>query len=147
MQNQEWIEMFRVLPPEMHNQVVIVLLNGSELTIDTFCRFEANFLLARGRVGGTLDENRPFFIPYDQMLYCRLERSMKVEELEDMFVNRPNSATAATEAVRPAAPTPAALPVVPSKADSTATRTALLERIRAARASQSTADGPKSHFG
>lgn len=136
MLNEEWIEMFRVLPPEIHNQIVVVLQNGSELSIDTFFRFEPKFLVARGRVAGTTDENRAFFIPYNQMLYYRIERIMKLEELEEIFLNRTEAAPE-TESV-PAVASIAAITTngVSSAVDPTSTRNALLERIRAARAGQ-----------
>ena len=140
MQNQEWIEMFRVLPSEMHNQIVLVLQNGSEVSIDTFFRFEPSFLVARGRVAGTLDEARAFFVPYQQMLYYRIERIMRLEEMEKIFDGRTQFPPVAEVAEAPAAlpvvgtPGPVAPGVPPL--DPGATRNALLERIRAARATQ-----------
>jgi hypothetical protein len=135
MLNQEWIDMFRVIPPEHHNQIVVVLQNGSEISIDTFFRFEPNFLLARGRVSGTTDENRAFFVPYNQMLYFRIERIMKLEELEEFLINRTEAAPEAEQA--PVVPIPAPSANGGSSAvDPNSTRNALLERIRAARATQ-----------
>jgi hypothetical protein len=137
MLSQEWIEMFRVLPEEMRSNIVVVLQNGSELSIDTFFRFEPNFLVARGRVAGTLDENRAFFIPYNQMLYYRLDRNIKLEELEEIFLNRTEAALEAEPA--PTIPIPAPVPSGNGSSqsiDPNSTRNALLERIRAARATQ-----------
>jgi hypothetical protein len=137
MLNEEWIEMFRVLPPEIHNQIVVVLQNGSELSIDTFFRFEPKFLVARGRVAGTTDENRAFFVPYNQMLYYRIERIMKLEELEEIFLNRSETPPETELMPVPAVAAVAAITNgVASAVDPTATRNALLERIRAARAGQ-----------
>lgn len=139
MNNLDWIEMFRVIPPEQQGQIVIVLQNGTELTIDTFFRFEPHFLVARGRVAGTLEENRAFFIPYNQMLYYRLERSIKLEELEQIFGGRPEQIPAVTEVIAPPVVASIAAATVPAPmvGEQTATRNALLERIRAARATQS----------
>ncbi len=136
MQNQEWIEMFRVIPPDQHNQVVLVLQNGSELAIDTFFRFEPHFLVARGRVAGTVDENRAFFVPYNQMLYYRIERVMKLEELEEFFPEGPDQSPAAPVTSEGSAVAAAPVPAPPVPTDSAAARNALLERIRAARATQ-----------
>src|SRR5438445_12267293 len=104
MQNQDWIEMFQVIPKEQHNQVVVVLQNGSEIAIDTFFRFEPHFVVARGRVAGTLDEARAFFVPYNQMLYYRLERKMKLDELQQFFDDRPETTPSPVEASVPIAP-------------------------------------------
>src|SRR5262245_8464673 len=88
MTNQEWIEMLRVIPADDQNQLVLVLQNGCEVSIDTLYRFEPNFLVTRGRVGGTTDEGRGFFIPYDQMLYFRIERVTNLAELKDIMDGR-----------------------------------------------------------
>ena len=56
---------------------MIVLQTGSELCVDTLVEFERTFLVLRGRVGGTIEEARAFFVPYDQMLCLRLERIVR----------------------------------------------------------------------
>jgi len=159
MENRDWIEMFRVIPEAQHNQLVLVLLNGSEISLDTLFRFESNYVVARGRVGGTTDENRAFFIPYQQMLYYRLERIVKLEELTDIYEGQPPAVAAPDVTETPLAapaPSPTAVnPLVPVTApanngtpaapvDPNATRNALLERIRAARATQLSGDRQKS---
>ncbi len=134
MTNQEWIDMFRVIPTEQHNQMVLVLQNGSEIAIDTLFRFEPNFLVLRGRVAGSTDEGRGFFIPYNQMLYYRIERVIKLEELESIFSNP----SAPDKSITPA-PNPVSITSSPAAAAITelnSTRSTLLERIRAARATQ-----------
>ena len=145
MTNQEWIDMLQVLPLEQQNQIVLVLKNQSEVAVDTLFRFERNFLVLRGRVAGTTDEGRAFFIPFDQMVYFRIERVVNLTELDTIFFGHTaRSASPILEAV-PAVPTPTPTPIpipVPVEptappTDATATRNALLDRIRAARATQS----------
>jgi hypothetical protein len=142
MTNQEWIEMFRLIPDEEQNQLVLVLLNGSEISVDVLFRYEPNFLVLRGRVAGTTDEGRAFFVPYDQMLYYRIERVVNVAELREIVCK----GRAISDVVVPAVQAPASESPVPTVAPSTngtavgdaaATRNALLDRIRAARATQS----------
>lgn len=143
MNNLEWIEMLRVIPIEQQNELVLVLKNGSEIAVDTFFRFEPNFLVLRGRVGGTTDEGRGFFVPYEQMLYYRIERVVNIAHLGDIM----GEEAAKLEPIPAPAPTPtpAVVPnVVPEKVeavpapvtDATATRNAILDRIRAARVTQ-----------
>jgi hypothetical protein len=85
MTNQEWKEMFGKIPTTQHNQVVITLTNGTDLVVDVFFRFEPTFMVIRGRQGGSVDESRAFFVPYDQLLYFRLERNVKLPELYQLF--------------------------------------------------------------
>lgn len=129
--------MLRKIPEEDQNALVLVLQNGSEIAVDTMFRFEPNFLILRGRVGGTTDEGRAFFVPYDQMLYFRIERITVLAELRDMLGAStvlaaalvPETATLAAPVPEPPAP-----PAAPTVTDATANRNALLDRIRAARA-------------
>ena len=140
MTNQEWIDMLRKIPEEDQNALVLVLQNGSEISVDTMFRFEHNFLILRGRVGGTTDEGRAFFVPYDQMLYFRIERVTVLSELRDML----GTSTGLAAAVVPetgilASPVPEPPPIAPAGpavTDATANRNALLDRIRAARTTQ-----------
>ena len=81
----DWMDMIRLVPEAERTKLVIVLVNGTELCVDTIVRYEVAFVVMRGRVGGQVEEARGFFVPYDQMLYLRLDRIMKVEELEAFF--------------------------------------------------------------
>jgi hypothetical protein len=136
MLNPEWIDVFRLIPPEEHTKLIIALQNGTELSVDTLIRFEPHFLLMRGRVAGTIDEARGFFVPYSQMLYVRLERVVSVEEMDAMF---PHQIIPLAEEVKGAhetavlPPSERPTPTVPTD-PATASRL-LMERIRAMRAS------------
>jgi len=134
MTNQEWMEMLRVIPEADQNTLVLVLQNGCEISVDFFFRFETNFLVLRGRVGGTTDEARAFFVPYDQMLYFRIERVTNLIDLQEMMGLA--KAIAAVPVEEPAAAEAPSAPVVAPVTDATANRNALLDRIRAARATQ-----------
>jgi hypothetical protein len=137
MTNVEWIDMLRVVPEDDQNQMVIVLQNGAEITVDTLFGFEPNFLVMRGRVGGTTDEGRAFFIPYDQMLYCRIERVTNIAEIRDFMQGKSKAAApVSSEPIIHTAPAPIAVAPVPPVTDATANRNALLDRIRAARVTQ-----------
>jgi|SRR5262245_8374373 len=136
MLNAEWIEMFRLIPQEEHTKLIIALQNGTELSVDTLIRLEPHFLLLRGRVAGTIDEARGFFVPYSQMLYVRLERVVSVEEMDGLFPHQiipmaEEVKSANDTAVVPTSERPT--PTVPTD-PATASRL-LMERIRAMRAS------------
>src|SRR5687768_16227608 len=85
MKSTEWIETLRLIPEAEHGKLVVVLSNGSEICVDTLCRYETNFLVMRGRTGGTIEEARGYFIPYNQMVCLRIDRSIKLEELDAIF--------------------------------------------------------------
>lgn len=150
MTNAEWVEMLNVIPTEQQNQIVLVLHNGCEVMVETIARIEANFLVIRGRVGGTIEEGRGFFLPFSQMLYMRLEREVKISELKAMFgesfadrksaLDEPETEVVIEEVLASTEPTPVApaggkRPPVPAAGDdpSAIARTLLMERIRAGR--------------
>ena len=136
MRGVEWMEMLKLIPVDQHNNMVLVLKSGGEIMMESVFRFEPHFAVIRGRVGGTTDEGRAFFVPYDEMNYFRLERTVKADELEELF-------RGSVEASGPLpVPVPVAIPgkpaiVAPAIDPATAAREKLLERIRAARASSS----------
>ena len=113
-------------------------------------RFEPKYLLMRGREGGTTDEGRAFFVPYDEIAYLRVEQVLKLGDLKKMYgetgyvdaedrlgVQAEVEAAAAAEveakSVTPDTTTPPPAAVLPSDPASIAKQN-LLDRIRAARA-------------
>lgn len=139
MTRDEWMSMFRNFPEEEHGKLVLVLKNGTDICIDTIFRFEQNFLIIRGRMGGTIEEARGFFIPYEQMLYVRIERIMKLDDLEKMFAHKDDAnlpiVPISASPTPTAHPTPMALPrpLLPTPNDPAAASRLLLDRIKAAR--------------
>jgi hypothetical protein len=132
MTSADMIDMLRVVPEAEHGKLVIILRNGMELCVDTVVRYEEDFLVLRGRQGGTVEEARGFFVPYDQMLCLRLDRIVKVEELNSFFGEDAATVQAApSESDRATRPAPAA---APAPTDPAAASKLLLERIRQARA-------------
>jgi hypothetical protein len=134
MLSADWQGMLRLVPEAERTKLVIVLVNGTELCVDTIIRYEEAFVVMRGRVGGQVEEARGFFVPYDQMLYLRLDRVMKVEELQAFFSapptpeQAPNNPDKVPEVPVLDAPTP------PVPTDPATASRLLVERIRAARA-------------
>ena len=85
MRREDCVELFKRIPEESHPQVNLVLHNQFTLCVDVVARFEPMFLVIRGREGGTTDEGRAFFVPYDEIAYIRLERVVRLGELKKMF--------------------------------------------------------------
>jgi len=143
MLSNEWVGMLRLVPDAERTKLIIVLVNGTELCVDTIVRYEDAFVVMRGRVGGQVEDARGFFVPYDQMLYLRLDRIMRVDELEAFFTNPiPEQATATLDKVGVA---PASdVPAQPVPTDPATASRLLVERIRAARANAAANRFPSS---
>ena len=140
MQREDCVEMFERIPERDHSYVVLVMKNGGMLSVDQLARFEKTYMAFRGREGGTTDEGRSFFVPYDDIAYLRIERVVKLSELKAMFgetgfVDDEDKLAQPQKVEKTAggsgeAPLP--LPVAPTDPASIAKQN-LLDRIRAAR--------------
>ena len=131
---EDWIDALGLIPEAEHSKLVIVLQNGTELCVDTIIRYEPHFLVLRGRQGGTIEESRGFFVPYDQMLCLRLDRIVKVEEIQEYFGTTTASVAPIPSREMPIVPaSESPTPTVPT--DPAIASRLLLERIRQMRAS------------
>ncbi len=153
MRREECVELFKRIPESSHAQINLVLRNQAVLAVDTVARFEPHYIVFRGREGGSTDEGRAFFVPYEEIAYLRLERVVRMSELKAMygesgFVDAEDRLTAdekkpTTEVTPSTVATPTPLPstaVVPQDPASIAKHN-LLERIRATRANAASVTG------
>ena len=85
MRREECVELFKRIPEPFHPQVNLILRNQAVLSVDIVARFEPTYVVFRGREGGTTDEGRGFFVPYEEIAYVRLERVVRLGELKQMF--------------------------------------------------------------
>lgn len=145
MRREECVDLFKKIPEVYHPQVNLVLRNQFTLSVDMVVRFEPLYIVFRGREGGTTDEGRAFFVPYEEIAYIRLERLVRLSELKQMygetgFVDAEDRLSANEQKeqgdeIKPSATvTPPPGSNVPLDPASIAKQN-LLERIRATRAS------------
>jgi hypothetical protein len=85
MRREECVELFKRIPELYHPQVNLILRNQAVLSVDIVARFEPQYIVFRGREGGTTDEGRAFFVPYEEISYVRLERVVRLGELKQMY--------------------------------------------------------------
>ena len=145
MRREECVELFKKIPEAYHPQVNLVLRNQYMLSVDVIVRFEPMYIVFRGREGGTTDEGRAFFVPYEEIAYFKLERVVRLGELKAMYGEtgyidaedrlsageQKDSDAKPTVDQTPAPPIPTAVPQDPAAI----AKQNLLERIRATRAS------------
>lgn len=67
------------------SKTVLVLRHNAAVTIDQIARREDDYLVIRGRENGTTDEGRALFVPYEEILYVKVDRVVRVEELKRMY--------------------------------------------------------------
>lgn len=149
MTNDEWMELFARFSGSAQSELVLVLQNGGEIAVDLFIRFEPNYFVARGRVSGTDNEGRAFFVPFRELSYLRIEKITKLSDIQviygeeaTMFEKSLGEISAEEAAAMLTPPPPPGKPVSdPKRATrSEEVRDKLLERIR----STKTGRGPTS---
>ena len=145
MRREECVELFKRIPEASHAQVNLVLRNQYVLAVDVIVRFEPTYIAFRGREGGTTDEGRAFFVPYEEISHLKLERVVRIGELKEMYGETgyvdAEDRLSGNEQKEPEAkltvdtqtplPAPSALPQDPASI----AKQNLLDRIRATRAS------------
>lgn len=144
MRRDECVELFKRVPEGYHPQMNLILSNGFVLSVDMVVRFEPLYLAFRGREGGTTDEGRAFFVPYEEITYIRLERVVRLGELKQWYgetgyvdaEDRLSAAEAKEAAAKQSPDTQTPLPMpAPAQDPASIAKQNLLDRIRATRAS------------
>src|SRR3954467_2670779 len=87
MRSSVWAALLRVIPPEQHNILMVVTGSGTEITVQTILRIDDEFLAFKGRLAGSQDAGRLYFIPLKNLDYFGFNRTVKDEEYAEMFGN------------------------------------------------------------
>lgn len=85
MRKEDIQDIIRRIPPLDLTYTVLTLKNGSSLTADVIARMEPTYLVMRGREGGTGDDGRGFFVPYEEVSFVKIDRVVKAAELKRMY--------------------------------------------------------------
>jgi hypothetical protein len=85
MQNRDWIDLFRLIPLDQHNTLVLTTASGMDVNLDTILRTEQDYLVFRGRVAGNTEDGRVFFLPYRQIDFLHINRQVKEVEIREMY--------------------------------------------------------------
>ncbi len=121
MQSTHWISLLKKLPAEVHNQLSVVTVGGTEVILQAILQLEGECLVFKGRLAASQDTGRVFFVPYDQIDYIGFTRLVGEDEFRAWFGDAPAQAPAAE---KPAEANGSRTPLP-------ANRAALLERVRA----------------
>ncbi len=85
MQASDWIALFKKMPDEYQELMMLVTNTGVELAVQQFLRLDDTQLLLRGRLGGTTDANRIFLVPYDYLSFVYFVRPISNAKLTAVF--------------------------------------------------------------
>src|SRR5438105_367189 len=87
MRSAVWVALLRHLPPEQHDQIMLVTAAGTEIAIGGILRLEQEFVVIKGRLSGSQDSGRVFIIPFNQIDYLGFQKPLKDTEFHEMFAS------------------------------------------------------------
>jgi len=170
MQSSAWISLFRLIPHSHHENLSLTTQNGTEITLQSIIRMEMDYVVLRGRLQGSSDAGRVFFVPYDQINFVAFLKEVKEPVIRAFFGEvQPAPASAAPARVDadtvadsepeplpeamplafPATPTPPDSPTPPEPVHTglrpaVSGKSAILERLRNKAAASSTPKPPSN---
>ena len=82
-----WVQVFQRIPQEYFADISVISVTGNELVIQVLYRLEADFMIVRARVSGTMDNARVTVVPYSQIDFISFNKNMAEEEVQSVFGN------------------------------------------------------------
>ena len=81
---------------------MLVTCNHTEFAVQSIMRLDPDFLVIKGRLAGSQDAGRIFFVPYEQIDHVGFYRAVKDAEFNEMFagLDAPPPASLAGASVR-----------------------------------------------
>jgi hypothetical protein len=135
-----WAAVLRHIPAEQHNLFTVVTTGGVEISLASILRVEDEFAVVKGRLSGSQDAGRVFFVPYKNFEYFGYTAPVKDEDYLALFGTFVVPQPAPPEPEVPVMPPPSPYPVMPvarpsslarpSSFDRPAIRSEVLEKFR-----------------
>lgn len=133
MQNSAWIELLRLIPENQYAGLMATTTSGTEINIQAIVRIQPDYLVLRGRLAGSMDQGKIFFLPYDRIQLIGFREEVKEADVQALFAGYDAGAAAAPLEAKPA---PQDEPDKSSPPAAPPSKAALLDRLRKARAAQ-----------
>jgi hypothetical protein len=114
MRHASWAKLFRHIPAEHQNTMMLVTKAGVEITLTSILRVDHELVVIKGRLAGSQDTGRVYFISFDNIDYVGYAREVKDEEFHEVYgsleFSTPAAAVTFTAAPAEAPPAPAPVP-------------------------------------
>ena len=85
MQSAAWTRLLRQVPVNAQDGLMLQTINRTEIAVQAILRFDADFLIIKGRLAGSQEAGRIFFVPYEQIDHVGFYRAIKDGEFNEMF--------------------------------------------------------------
>src|SRR5262249_29429927 len=105
MQSTGWQSLLQMMTGR-HENLALVLANGAQVCIHTIIRSEPEYLVVRGRLLGTVEDNGFFIVPFDQIMYLAMPRTTQESDVRKLFGDTLDGDNASPQPVQAEADTP-----------------------------------------
>jgi hypothetical protein len=95
MHSHVWATLLRQIPAEKHNNLMVVTSSGVEINLQMVLRLDAEYVAIKGRLAGSQDAGRVFFIPFNRIDYLGFQKEVKEAEFQEMFASLDQTPAAA----------------------------------------------------
>jgi hypothetical protein len=85
MQNVSWATLFHHIPPERQLGMILVTRAHTEIAIQSFMRIDHEFVAVKGRLSGSQETGRVFFIPYSEINYLGFMNAVTDNDFHELF--------------------------------------------------------------
>ena len=85
MQSAAWVKLFRHVPAEEQGKLMLVTTSATEIAIQCFLRIDPECIAVKGRLAGSQDAGRVFFVPYSHIDYLGYQQPLKESDFHDVF--------------------------------------------------------------
>ena len=85
MHDASWIALFRRIPANLHEGLVLTLTTGAELVVQSIVKLDTEVVILRGRVAGTHEGGRVILLPYTQLLAVNFTRRLTQTDVTTIF--------------------------------------------------------------
>ncbi len=75
MQGSAWIALFRRIPPNLHDGLMLTLTTGAEIVVQRFVMLEPDYAILCGRMAGTQDNGRIVLLPYSNLVAVNIAQA------------------------------------------------------------------------
>src|SRR4051812_7429885 len=140
MHNAAWAALLRHIPEDRQNQLMLVTAAGTEIAVQSILRVDHEFMAIKGRLAGSQDAGRLFFIPFRQIDNLGFVCQVKESEYQEMFgglaVPAPQEAGGDSAFLPPPEPE-APAEYLPGSSSRPSIRSEVLDRYRSSRPTSS----------
>jgi hypothetical protein len=85
MQSHVWAAVVSYIPAEIQDKLMLLTVGGTEICLQSFLRIDREFMVVKGRLSGSQEAGRIFFVPYAQIEYLGTQQPWKDSDYEEVF--------------------------------------------------------------